>query len=963
MTNALSQLGEVPTPWAIIPYARNRNFTGRKDLIERVRGLANRSGHNRIALYGLGGSGKTQIALEYLCQCESQKDRHVFWVQGSGVVGFSKGYRAVAQRVRIPGVSTEADEEGFLLGVKQWFEGPSSGNWILVVDNADNDEDFKGNSGPIAKFVPQCPKGTLIFTTRSRQVAIWQECETVDVGKMEKDEAQALFTKHFGHWRDLRDGEDEVNDKRMKELLSRQFSNIQREVDVTESILSTYFITFDRITKQMPTAGHLLRLIAFFDRQNIPEQLLRECGIEGMDDSIEFRPTIGKLSGFSLVTTFEREGKTFYELHRLIQLSIQAYLLPEELHKWSTAALGVISRIFPKYKHELRDICEAYIPHALVVTKGRTDPTAEDLCFRVGECLLYLGSYNRAEVQIRQCIRLGEENKEHFSNNHYRRLIVNNLATLLEYQGKYNESETMHRRALELRESVLGPDHPETLTSVNNLANALEYQGKYDESEKMSRYALKLSKKGSYDESEILNRRAMEGREKILEPGHPHLLTSFNNLAIVWECQGRYVESEAMHRRALEGLERNLGPDHPDTLTCVNNLTTVLKSQGKYDESAEMSQRALAGLEKIFGPDHPNTLTSVNNLASVLEGQGKYGESEAMNRRALKGREKVLGPDHPYTISSLDNLAIVLEYQGKYDESETMNRRALEVREKVLGPDHPHTLTTLHNLAFALRHQGKYGESEVLNRRALEGRERILEPDHLDTLTSTNNLAVVLEYQGKYDESATMNRRALEGREKALGPEHRHTLTSLNNLAVVLRCQGKYDESETINRRALEGHEKALGRDHLDTLTSTSNLAVVLEYQGKYDESATMNRRVLEGHERILGTEHPHTLTSLNNLAVVLRCQGNYDESETMNRRTLELRDRVLGPDHPDTLVSVNNLAVVLLCQGKYDESEAMMQRARRSVQQSRTGYSFNLRAALSSIFGRLWPSSARAIG
>ncbi|CUS06690.1 unnamed protein product, partial [Tuber aestivum] len=343
----------------MIPYGRNSKFTGRKDLIEEVKRFSEGSNHNRIALHGLGGSGKTQIALEYVYQRANESDCHVFWVPGSGVQKFSEGFRAIAQHVRIPLASAEMDEEEFLLNVKRWFEGPDQGDWMLVIDNADNEEDFIGNSGRISKFVPQGPRGTLIFTTRSLQVASWQGCHRIDVGKMEGDEAQELLLKRLGNWNwnGLRDEEIEAiamildslhyiplaivgaaafmtvtqtppstywtifraNDEQAKRLLSRPFCDIQREADMTESILATYFITFDRITQQMPKGADLLRLIAFFDRQKIPEELLSECGLEGMDDPIEFRQAIGKLLGFSLVTAVKCEDKTFYELHRLVQ--------------------------------------------------------------------------------------------------------------------------------------------------------------------------------------------------------------------------------------------------------------------------------------------------------------------------------------------------------------------------------------------------------------------------------------------------------------------------------------------------------------------------------------------------------------------------------------------------------------------------------------------------------------------
>ncbi|CUS09267.1 unnamed protein product, partial [Tuber aestivum] len=346
---------------------------------------------------------KTQIALEYVYQRASEIDCDVFWVQGSGVLKFIEGLRDIARHVRIPLASAETEQGQFLASIKRWFEGPDSGDWVLVIDNADNEEDFVGNSGPISKYLPQGQRGTLIFTTRSLQVVSWQDCETIEVGKMEEDEAQALFSKRFCSWNSLGDEEKEVvkrildsvhhvplaivgaaafmtetrtppstywtifrgSDEQAKRLLSQPFCDIQREADMTESILATYFVTFNRIAHQIPLAANLLRLIAFLDRQNIPEELLCLCGLVGMDDPIEFRRAVGKLLGFSLVTGVKCENRTFYELHRLVQLSLQLYIPAEELNRWKGTALRLVSGLFPRNWKEQRSTGSTYIPHAL----------------------------------------------------------------------------------------------------------------------------------------------------------------------------------------------------------------------------------------------------------------------------------------------------------------------------------------------------------------------------------------------------------------------------------------------------------------------------------------------------------------------------------------------------------------------------------------------------------------------
>ncbi|PWW80875.1 TPR-like protein [Tuber magnatum] len=691
-----------------VPYCRNSTFTGRE---------ACQSGaHNRVALHGLGGCGKTQIALEYVYQCSSEGHCGVFWVQGSGILKFAEGFKAIAQHVRIPRVSGEKDEEGLLRRARMWLEGPHSGDWILVIDNADNDADFIGNTGPISKFVPQGRKGTVIFTTRSRQVAVRQSCKIIKVGKMEPEEALELFSKRFDSWHSLEDEEKRAaamilnsmdylplavvgssafmtengtsptvywsifqeNDKRARELLLERFSDIQREVDMTENAPS----------------GKPSRLIAFFGRQNIPKELLIRSGLEGMDDSLKF------------ITEVKCEDTIFYELHRLIQLSIWAYLSMEQANQGRAAALQAISWLFPVYEYKRRNICAAYMSHEQVLTRDSSDTIAEDLVYRMGKHYLEMGSY----------------------------IAVNNLAVVLRALGKYEESEVVNRHTLEGYEKSLGSDHRNTLRAVNNLA-------------------LVPRDLGRYEDSEVVNRRALEGYKKSLGSDHPDTLGAINNLAHVLQAQGRYEESEMMNRRALEWCEKVFGLDHPTALMAVNDLARVLREQARYEELERVSRCALEGLEKSLGLGHPATLMAVNNLAKAQQEQGRYGESEVMNRRALEGFEKGFGLDRPATLMTVNNLALVLQEQGRYEESEAVNRRALQGSEKCFGSDHPKTLTAVNNLAVLLREQGRYAESEVMNRRALEGYEKSVGLDHPDTLIAINNLAQVLREQGRYEES------------------------------------------------------------------------------------------------------------------------------------------------------------------------------------------------------------------
>ncbi|KAF7502175.1 hypothetical protein GJ744_006771 [Endocarpon pusillum] len=849
----------------MVPFQRDGAFVGRQDILAKLDEKNNQvasPNHSRVALVGLGGVGKSQIAIEYAYRVrESASQMWVFWVHASNVARFEQAYRDIAAKVKLPG--REDPKTNILRLVHDWLCDERNGRWLMVVDNADDDRVFYSpyfNLGsvaqgagsaqevaPLASFLPQTANGWILVTSRDLVAAVnlvglrynviqvepmaEQDAfallkSKVRVDESSEDDARALIktlegiplaVTHAAAYIAVRESrvtfstyldlfhESEENQTYL--LNSQEARDIRRDASVSDAVITTWQISFEQIRKTKHEAAKLLSLMTMFDRQGVPEHVLYEGRTR-----LQFEEAVAPLFSFSLVRTQTRkqseqqvEGQLF-EMHSLVQLATKKWLeLHGQVDMWQKASLRIMAAAFPNGQYETWTACRALLPHSRKV-----------LGYSVGE----------------------DEAKLHGA------MIATKTAWYLTLVGEYATAESIGRSAIVARQEILGPEHPDTLTSVSNLGSVLESQGKYEEAEAM-------------------DRRALEGREKVLGPEHPDTLTSVSNLGWVLERQGKYEEAEAMDRRALEGYEKVLGPEHPHTLTSVSNLGWVLERQGKYEEAEAMDRRALEGYEKVLGPEHPHTLTSVSNLGLVLESQGKYEKAEAMDRRVLEGREKVLGPEHPDTLTSVSNLGSVLERQGKYEEAEAMDRRALEGYEKMLGPEHPHTLTSVSNLGLVLESQGKYEEAEAMDRRALEGGEKVLGPEHPHTLTSVSNLGSVLSRQGKYEEAEAIDRRALEGYEKVLRPEHPHTLTSVSNLGSVLSRQGKYEEAEAMDRRALEGREKVLGPEHPHTLTSVSNLGWVLSRQGKYEEAEAMDRRALEGREKVLGPEHPHTLASV----------------------------------------------------------------------------------------------------
>jgi len=493
---------------------------------------------------------------------------------------------------------------------------------------------------------------------------------------------------------------------------------------------------------------------------------------------------------------------------------------------------------------------------------------------------------------------------------------LNQQAVELYQAGRYQEALPLQKRALELNEQALGPEHPGIATSLSNLAGLYQAMGAFDQALPLYQRTLKI-------------------REKALGPEHPDTAASLNNLAALFWAMAAYDQALPLYQRALKIREKVLGPEHPDTSVSLNNLAMLYHSMGAYDQALPLFQRALTIREKVLGPEHPATATSLSNLAGLYEDQGAYAKAVPLHQRALQIMEKALGPDHPRTATSLNNLALQYRSLGTYDQALPLYQRALKIREKSLGPEHPDTAVSLNNLAELHEAMGTYDQALPLYQRALKIREKALGPEHPDTASGLNNLAGMYETLGAFDQALPLYQRALGIYEKALGPEHPETATGLNNLARLHQAMGAYDQGLPLYQRALQIREKSVGPEHPATAISLTNLAVLYENLGAYDQALPLQQRALKIYEKVLGPEHPDTASSLNNLGGLYKAMGAYDQALPLYRRALKIREKSLGPEHSDTANSLNNLALLYQVMGAYEQALPLYQRAIKIIEKS----------------------------
>ncbi|KID85971.1 kinesin light chain [Metarhizium guizhouense ARSEF 977] len=571
---------EEPLCHFLVPFGRNQSFVGRETILSKLLGRiwpgTNKDDCQRTAVEGLGGVGKTQIALEAVYRVhEEHPDCSIFWVPAVDANTFENAYRDIGKQMKIAGVDEDKADVKRL--VKTALSDEGSGSWLLVVDNADDITLLFGVTR-LSDYLPFSRKGSILFTTRNHEAAVklvvhksgivpvlemdWSEA--FDLLRKGLNESQISNTKSTKRLLDflaylplairqasaymdknqistseyLELCESERED--MIDLLCRDFDDPHRYKEIPNPVATTWLISFHHISKHDPLAAEYLKFMSLLAEKDIPKSLLPTAR------KIKALEAIGTLKAYAFIT--QREGQDSFDMHRLVRLAMQNWLENEGLKSCVTSAIQRLDQAFPFPKHENRAMWMKYLPHAQAALEFREHPEGgkvdASLLFNVAESYSLLGQYQKAERMYRQTLQLKEKvlGKEHPSTLS----SMNNLALVLSYLGKYEEAKQMHRQTLQLKEKVLGKEHPDTLDSMNNLALVLSYLGKYEETEQMHRQTLQL-------------------REKVLGKEHPSTLTSMMNVANTLKDLGKYEEAKQMHRQTLQLKEKVLGKEHPDT--------------------------------------------------------------------------------------------------------------------------------------------------------------------------------------------------------------------------------------------------------------------------------------------------------------------------------------------------------------------------------------------------------------
>ncbi len=764
------------TPLWHIPYRPNHFFTGRKEILQHLHAefRNHQTSGGVLALSGLGGVGKTQIAIEY-AYTYRQDYQAIFWLNASTHVTMSSELVAMAALLDL----SEQQEREEVIGkaIKRWLATHTG--WLLILDNVDSLEE-------VVNFLPVYSAGNVLLTTRLQVVGT--VAQRIVVENMTRKEGVAFLLRRAklltrGELLEQVTEENRVQAARivdalgglplaldqagayieetqcgLSQYLERYKTNskelLQRRGDFPlehpDPVATTWQISFEEIEKRSTVAAELLCLCAFLSPESIPEDLfilgaseLSPILSKELGDALKLDVVLRPLHLYSLIHRVP-ETRSF-DIHRLVQAVLRQNLSFARQKQWSMYVIRALERVFPEPEIKNWERCQQFLPQVSVCNQlsekhGVLILELGHLCQRAGEYASSRALYAQAEEFFSKAIAVYE--KLSTSERAYTVEIALNcyhLGELYRVLGRYVEAETLIQRALDQYDHSPPPDQLDIVNTLNSLGELYHNIRRYEEAEELFQRALVIT-------------------ESLPEIDHYIHSIPLHHLARLYWKEERYGEAEELFLQVIR-IQEQSADNEVDLAVTLNNLATLYRAQGEYKRAEKLLEQTLYIEEKILGPNNPRTATALQNLGIVYIKQEKYEEAETHLRQAFAIKENILGSKHVSTVRTMTNLAFVYKMQKRYEEAKVLLQEALDYD---VEREQSYTAIVLRNLANVYHEEENFEEAEQLYVQALALSEK-------NTLVSQADMNILLEafaelYQtlGREEEAERLLKRMLD---------------------------------------------------------------------------------------------------------------------------------------------------------------------------------------------------------
>ncbi len=715
--------GALPAVWRAP--LRHPHFTGRDGMLVELRRRLH-AGETTLtvqALYGLGGVGKTQLALEYAHRFAADYDL-VWWIDAEQPVLIPEQLTALAARL---GLSTGATVTVTVERLRAELRGRD--RWLLVLDNAERPQDvagyLPGGAGHVlitSRYpgwgvlggrleVDVLARAETIALLRARIPALSEELAdelAAELGDLPLAAAQAAG---YLEQTDLPAADY------LRRFRARRAGLLARGevLDYRGRLDTTWALSLERLRCEDPAAVRLLELAAFLAPEPIPlslfgghPELLDEPlrGIAADPDALV--DVVGALVGYSLA----RRSPDGFQVHRLVQAVIRHQL---ETDRQQATAQQVVALVAAAHPGDPDDPARwpayaALAPHVLA-----TAP---------------LGDHSPAGRQL-----------------------VLGTARYLQNRGDISATWAVGEPLLDRWREVLGPDHPDTLAAACTLT-------------------LCLTNLGQVELARALGQDTLQRCHRVLGPDHHTCLDVAAALTFALVGLDEPAAARALGEDTLQRSRRVLGPDHPITLEAAATLIGGLVSLGKAEPARALGEDILQRSRRVLGPDHATALGAASALTLALAQLGEAAPARALGEDTLQRCRRQLGPNHLITLLTAAALTGALVGLGEAALARALGEDTLRRSHQVFGPDRAIPLVAAAALTGALVGLAEAAPARALGEDTLRRCRRVFGPGHPTTLWAASALTDALLQLGEAEPARALGEDTVRRCRQVLGPDH-----------------------------------------------------------------------------------------------------------------------------------------------------------------------------------------------